>query len=486
MTELHHIMSTMMIPILSTTLMKSSGDNSNIFYIILIIFMQILMQHGDKLLSYLNTYIKYIPFFKQKNLVYNIIGKISYKNNALWNHDISIQIKAVIYDLLHSLMDDKNGTEYTIEEIYLRGYKKESFQFITLKNNKKYSITPTLFIKTKVDEITSIKEDNKYVTYTITLLSTAYSITDITLYIEKCTSKYIEEKLKQHKYQHIFIFNSIKEDTDELDFIEIPFNTTKSFDNMFFEQKNEVKRRLDYFINNEDIYQRLGIPRTLGFLLHGLPGTGKTSCIKSIAKYTKRHIFIIPVKKITNIDILKKIFHTIEINNINIPNDRRLYVFEEIDCGQWKNVVISRSIKEHNDIDNKYTASASKELLEIVNKLTPKPEQISLKEDITLGDFLELLDGIIEIPGRMMIMTTNHPEILDPSLLRPGRIDMIIEFKKMTKNDIINMYHLWFNLDIPQYILNHIKDYQFTQADIGKIFIKRDLEEIYKNLINNQ
>lgn len=489
MSELNSIMNSMMIPIMSTTLMRNVNDNSNIFYIILLLGIQILIQYGDKIMKYFNSYHIYIPFFKQKNLVYNIIGKISYKNNSLWNHDISIQVKAVIYDLLNSLMNDKNGTEYVIEEIYLRGSKKQSFQFITLKNNKKYSITPTLFIKTKVDEINSLKEDNKYITYTITLLSTNYSIIDIATYIENCTAKYIKEKLKQHKHQHIYIFDSIKTETDELEFQEIPFNTTKSFDNMFFEQKDNIIKRLDYFVNNEDMYERLGIPRTLGFLLHGLAGTGKTSCIKSIAKYTNRHIFIIPVKKITNIDILKRIFNTIDINNINIPNDKRLYVFEEIDCGQWKNIVVSRALKAketERENENKYNI----DLLDVVNKLTMssiKPENssplIKEKEDITLGDFLELLDGIIEIPGRMMIITTNHPEILDSSLLRPGRIDMIIEFKKMTRDDIVKMYYLWFNLNIPLNILNNIKDYQYTQADIGKIFITRDLKEIHKNLI---
>ena len=36
---------------------------------------------------------------------------------------------------------------------------------------------------------------------------------------------------------------------------------------------------------------------------------------------------------------------------------------------------------------------------------------------------LNVLDGIVDTPGRIVVMTTNHIETLDPALIRPGRID---------------------------------------------------------------
>ena len=36
---------------------------------------------------------------------------------------------------------------------------------------------------------------------------------------------------------------------------------------------------------------------------------------------------------------------------------------------------------------------------------------------------LNVLDGIVDTPGRIVIMTTNLPEALDAALIRPGRID---------------------------------------------------------------
>jgi hypothetical protein len=49
------------------------------------------------------------------------------------------------------------------------------------------------------------------------------------------------------------------------------------------------------------------------------------------------------------------------------------------------------------------------------------------KERVTLADFLELLDGIIEMDGRIIIMTTNQREKMDNALVRPGRIDLDLE-----------------------------------------------------------
>jgi ATP-dependent 26S proteasome regulatory subunit len=49
-------------------------------------------------------------------------------------------------------------------------------------------------------------------------------------------------------------------------------------------------------------------------------------------------------------------------------------------------------------------------------------------EKLTLSTVLNILDGVLEQPGRIIIMTSNHPEKLDSALLRPGRIDVIVHF----------------------------------------------------------
>ena len=45
------------------------------------------------------------------------------------------------------------------------------------------------------------------------------------------------------------------------------------------------------------------------------------------------------------------------------------------------------------------------------------------KDKLNLAGLLNVLDGVVDTPERIVVMTTNHPEILDPALIRPGRID---------------------------------------------------------------
>eukprot|EP00658_Telonema_sp_P-2_P037197 TRINITY_DN26775_c0_g1_i6.p1 TRINITY_DN26775_c0_g1~~TRINITY_DN26775_c0_g1_i6.p1 ORF type:complete len:253 (+),score=103.75 TRINITY_DN26775_c0_g1_i6:273-1031(+) len=48
-------------------------------------------------------------------------------------------------------------------------------------------------------------------------------------------------------------------------------------------------------------------------------------------------------------------------------------------------------------------------------------------DSLSLDGLLTVLDGIVDTPGRILVMTTNHPEKLDPALLRPGRVNMQLE-----------------------------------------------------------
>ena len=45
--------------------------------------------------------------------------------------------------------------------------------------------------------------------------------------------------------------------------------------------------------------------------------------------------------------------------------------------------------------------------------LKPNPDALSL------AGLLNVRDGVVDTPGRIVILTSNHPELLDPSLIRP-------------------------------------------------------------------
>ena len=66
-------------------------------------------------------------------------------------------------------------------------------------------------------------------------------------------------------------------------------------------------------------------------------------------------------------------------------------------------------------------------------------EDIEGKDALNLAGLLNVLDGVVDTPGRILIMTTNHPEVLDPALIRPGRINMKIHMQYMACEDAIAM-----------------------------------------------
>merc|ERR1712038_1841546 len=72
------------------------------------------------------------------------------------------------------------------------------------------------------------------------------------------------------------------------------------------------------------------------------------------------------------------------------------------------------------------------------------------KDELNLTGLLNVLDGVVDTPGRMLIMTTNHPEILDPALIRPGRIDKKLYLGYLKYQDIASMIEHYFQTTLSQ------------------------------------
>jgi chaperone BCS1 len=57
---------------------------------------------------------------------------------------------------------------------------------------------------------------------------------------------------------------------------------------------------------------------------------------------------------------------------------------------------------------------------------------------------LNALDGVRSQEGRILIMTTNHKDKLDPALLRPGRADRCIELGNAKESQLIGLFKKFF------------------------------------------
>lgn len=284
--------------------------------------------------------------------------------------------------------------------------------------------------------------------YILELSSYIKNIDEINEFLKKCTKKYkseiqseslISSGLKYYKYL------GMNNTTHQCMFDEYIFTQTKSFSNIFFENKDSLVHKIKYFSSNEETYKLLGRPYSMGIMLYGKPGTGKTSCIKAIASLTERHIVDVSLKKIKTQKELSEIFYGGKINGMEMDMKKKLFVLEEFDCiiDKIKDRKINKNdnnndINNYNNNEDIYYSTKNK-----LDKSSIGFNNQQLKDNDTEGINLEnllcLLDGTVELCGSMFIATTNHIELIDKALIRPGRFDCCIEFDNASENTIIEM-----------------------------------------------
>lgn len=305
----------------------------------------------------------------------------------------------------------------------------------------------------------------KVTNVTASLISYRHNIPALKDFIDRCVAdydQYLNKKLHDNLYHFVYDYQ------DEIEsFKKVMFKSNKTFDNVFFDDKHVLLKRLNFFETQSQLYKKLGVPHTLGILMHGEPGTGKTSTIKAIANYTRRHLISVPLHKVKSLSSLSNLFLREDIDGVNVPFDKRIYVLEEIDCNGLRDIVKQRSKTD----DIVLTQDLQVQLQQL---LSPKNRRSNAVEnnEITLGGILELIDGLVETPGRIMVVTTNHPENLDAALIRPGRIDINIRFARMTKSDFKEMFKLWFNVDLHDNELLNIKEGKYTHAEVCQMLFQ--------------
>ena len=212
----------------------------------------------------------------------------------------------------------------------------------------------------------------------IQLFSYKSDVSTIKNFVENITNEYRSsiEDLRENKH---YIYTLIKT-TYELSkcelWDEIQFLSTRTFSNIFFNEKDNIVKKVDFFLNNKEWYFNKGIPYSLGIGMHGPPGTGKTSLIKAIGNYTNRHIVIISLKMIKTRSQLNSIFfedrYNIDNKKGSIGFDKKIIVFEDIDC--VSDIVMDRSKKK-----------------EKATKLGNKLDELSVATNINVGDLLETI-----------------------------------------------------------------------------------------------
>ena len=223
---------------------------------------------------------------------------------------------------------------------------------------------------------------------------------------------------------------------------------------------------MNFFLNNRSWYEKKGIPYTLGFLFHGSPGTGKTSEIKAIANVAHRHPVNVQLSEIKTKSQLRHLFFSDEIHvfngqtleKYNIPVSERLYIIEDADA--MGDVLLRREWK--------------KPVIEKPKDPFAVEDEDVLKEPIDLSFLLNLLDGTLESSGRIIVVTSNFPERFDRALVRPGRIDLIVEFKKCSRKILKEMVLGFYDLEeVESEIWNREElDGKWSPAEVQQILFR--------------
>ncbi|KAI0807354.1 BCS1 N terminal-domain-containing protein [Fomes fomentarius] len=148
----------------------------------------------------------------------------------------------------------------------------------------------------------------------------------------------------------------------------------------------KIEADVKAFLQRRQWYADRGIPYRRGYLLHGPPGSGKSSFIQALAGELNYDICVLNLSERGLAD--DKLIHLLS----NTP-ERSFVLIEDIDAAFNKRV----------------QASAD-----------------GYQSSVTFSGFLNALDGVASGEERIIFMTTNHPENLDPALIRPGRVDLSV------------------------------------------------------------
>ena len=174
--------------------------------------------------------------------------------------------------------------------------------------------------------------------------------------------------------------------------------------------------------------------------LYSDPVTGP---LKAIAERLGRNVVSIPLGRIkTNQELMDAVFDlSFDVEHVDCPVKltfkQCVFVLEDVDAAS--SVVHARADRDRGDEDREAEkrhpppvgTDPISQLLAMISMdddatgatsslFTPKHDT----DKLDLSGVLNVLDGVVDTPDRILIMTTNHPELLDPALVRPGRVDL--------------------------------------------------------------
>ncbi len=161
------------------------------------------------------------------------------------------------------------------------------------------------------------------------------------------------------------------------------------------------------------------MPYHRGYLLYGPPGTGKTSLASAIAYGFGMSIYSINLNEFNDRTL---------VTALNEVPPKSMILFEDIDCMRG----------------GKARGAEGEPPERIASALSSDGEGVADKMGVTLSGLLNALDGFSAPEDVLFVMTSNKIESLDPTLLRPGRIDYRLFMGEASEGQKIEHYRRFF------------------------------------------
>ncbi|KAH1051466.1 hypothetical protein AAZX31_08G157200 [Glycine max] len=227
-------------------------------------------------------------------------------------------------------------------------------------------------------------------------------------YLAHVTSR-AEEFERVSRERRLFTNNTTASGSFESGWVSVPFRHPSTFETLALEPelKKQIKNDLTAFADGKEFYKRVGRAWKRGYLLHGPPGSGKSSLIAAMANFLCYDVYDLELTKVSDNSELRSLL--IQTTN------RSIIVIEDIDCSV--DITADRTVKVKKSQGAKLSLRSSN-----------KKGQTGCEESgrVTLSGLLNFTDGLWSCCGeeRIVVFTTNHRDSVDPALLRCGRMDV--------------------------------------------------------------
>ncbi len=271
--------------------------------------------------------------------------------------------------------------------------------------------------------------------------------------------KQIKVWLENYKsYTHLHYYKVMRNSSYKIAVHEVSFykgatlsvaeRQTQFFDSFFHNKKRMLLRRARVMLpEKRDVFVRFGQVPMLNLLLHGPPGTGKSTFAYRLASLLNRHVQSIDLRSIDDKRTLYSYIQGTTNYGSHVSYQKAITVFEEFDIavkylydkGKYRDEVVQGGAHQWSFETYKETKTGEP------TKSEGAMRSSFVHDEFHLKDLLELLQGPVPMDGQIIIATTNHYEEIKqlcPALFRPGRLTPVYfgHFNRNTLNEFVQYY----------------------------------------------